>query len=62
MIEGRAEPVAAKRKSKGGLKKGDKVFHQKFGYGRVRGSDGEKLEIEFETGLKKVLESFVEPA
>ncbi|MEE1568673.1 MAG: hypothetical protein V1255_02045 [Alphaproteobacteria bacterium] len=38
----------------------DEVFHTKFGYGRVRSVDGDKLEIAFETGVKKVLESFVE--
>ena len=42
---------------------GDRVFHQKFGYGTVRSNDGGKLEIEFEkAGRKKVMESFVEPA
>jgi DNA helicase-2/ATP-dependent DNA helicase PcrA len=49
------------RKSQGGFKTGDEVFHQKFGYGRVRLVDGDKLEIAFETGVKKVLDSFVEP-
>jgi DNA helicase-2/ATP-dependent DNA helicase PcrA len=42
---------------------GTRVFHQKFGYGTVRASDGDKLEIDFEkAGAKKVMESFVEPA
>ena len=42
---------------------GDRIFHQKFGYGTVVSSDGGKLEIDFEkAGAKKVLESFVEPA
>ena len=42
---------------------GDRVFHQKFGYGTVRSNDGGKLEIDFEkAGTKKVMESFVEPA
>jgi DNA helicase-2/ATP-dependent DNA helicase PcrA len=41
---------------------GERVFHQKFGYGTVVSSDGGKLEIDFEkAGTKKVLESFVEP-
>ena len=26
-------------------KKGDRVFHQKFGYGKIINVDGEKLEI-----------------
>ena len=40
---------------------GERVFHAKFGYGRVRSSDGDRLEIEFEkAGLKRVLAGFVE--
>ena len=40
---------------------GERVFHQKFGYGRILDIDGNKLEIEFEkAGIKKVLESFVQ--
>jgi len=40
---------------------GQRVFHQKFGYGRVVAIDGNKLDIEFEkAGPKKVLDSFIE--
>jgi DNA helicase-2/ATP-dependent DNA helicase PcrA len=53
----------APRDAKGGYKIGDRVFHQKFGYGVVDGIDDTKLDIEFEkAGRKKVLDSFVEPA
>jgi DNA helicase-2/ATP-dependent DNA helicase PcrA len=39
------------------------VFHQKFGYGRVLGVDGDKLEVAFDkAGTKKVIDSFVEEA
>lgn len=39
---------------------GKRVFHQKFGYGRVASQDGHKLEIEFEkTGIKTVMKDFV---
>ncbi|HVJ31822.1 MAG TPA: UvrD-helicase domain-containing protein [Terriglobia bacterium] len=39
---------------------GDRVFHQKFGYGRVITADGDKLEINFDkAGLKKVMAGFV---
>ncbi|WP_299283140.1 ATP-dependent helicase [uncultured Tateyamaria sp.] len=39
---------------------GERVFHQKFGYGAVVGIEGEKLEIEFEkAGLKKVISKFI---
>jgi DNA helicase-2/ATP-dependent DNA helicase PcrA len=42
---------------------GQRVFHQKFGYGKVVGIDGNKLDVEFEkAGPKKVLDSFVEAA
>ncbi|WP_350334943.1 ATP-dependent helicase [Coralliovum pocilloporae] len=41
--------------------KGERVFHQKFGYGTIRSIDGNKLTIEFEkAGQKRVLDSFVE--
>ena len=39
---------------------GDRVFHQKFGYGRIEGIEGDKLEIAFEkAGTKKVVARFV---
>ncbi|MBT8003874.1 MAG: UvrD-helicase domain-containing protein, partial [Rhodospirillales bacterium] len=42
---------------------GQRIFHQKFGYGIVRATDGNKLEISFEkAGTKKVIDSFVESA
>ena len=42
---------------------GDRVFHQKFGYGHVAKVDGNKLTIAFEkAGEKKVVDSFVTKA
>ena len=42
---------------------GDRVFHQKFGYGYVMGVEGDKLDIEFEkAGSKKVVAKFVTAA
>ncbi|WP_298801131.1 3'-5' exonuclease, partial [uncultured Devosia sp.] len=39
---------------------GERVFHLKFGYGRIDSIEGNKLSIEFEkAGRKKVLDSFV---
>lgn len=39
---------------------GDRVFHQKFGYGAVIGIEGDKLEISFDkAGVKKVVASYV---
>lgn len=42
---------------------GDRVFHQKFGYGAILAVDGGKLEIDFEkAGLKKVVAQYVSGA
>jgi len=39
---------------------GERVFHQKYGYGIIGGIEGDKLTIEFEkAGVKKVVASFV---
>ncbi|WP_058332612.1 ATP-dependent helicase [Phaeobacter sp. CECT 5382] len=39
---------------------GERVFHQKFGYGIILGIEGDKLEIDFEkAGQKKVVARFV---
>ncbi len=39
---------------------GERVFHIKFGYGDIRSVEGNKLTIQFQTGQKRVLDSFVE--
>ena len=42
---------------------GDRVFHQKFGYGEIIGIEGDKLDIEFDhAGSKKVVARWVIPA
>jgi DNA helicase-2/ATP-dependent DNA helicase PcrA len=47
----------------GSFKLGERVFHQKFGYGRVTEVDGNKLTVDFEkAGEKRVVENFVERA
>ncbi len=39
---------------------GERVFHQKFGYGAVTGIEGDKLEVDFEkAGPKKVVARYV---
>jgi DNA helicase-2/ATP-dependent DNA helicase PcrA len=39
---------------------GERVFHQKFGYGVITGIEGDKLEIEFEkAGTKNVVSRFI---
>jgi DNA helicase-2/ATP-dependent DNA helicase PcrA len=46
----------------GGFGEGERVFHQKFGYGTVRLAEGERLTIAFDkAGEKKVIASFVVP-
>ena len=47
----------------GGFATGNRVFHQKFGYGTIKRLDGNKLEIAFDkAGRKKVIDAFVDPA
>ncbi|TCS67176.1 DNA helicase-2/ATP-dependent DNA helicase PcrA [Primorskyibacter sedentarius] len=42
---------------------GERVFHQKFGYGSIIGIEGDKLEIAFEkAGTKKVVASYISAA
>jgi DNA helicase-2/ATP-dependent DNA helicase PcrA len=42
---------------------GMRVFHEKFGYGRIVAAEAGKLEVEFEhSGSKKVMDSFVRKA
>ncbi len=42
---------------------GERVFHQKFGYGAIQGIEGDKLEIAFEkAGVKHVVAKFVTAA
>jgi DNA helicase-2/ATP-dependent DNA helicase PcrA len=47
----------------GSFAAGDRIFHQKFGYGTVRSAEGNKLAIAFDkAGDKMVIDSFVEKA
>jgi len=59
MIEG--EVLARSTDSGSGYGTGERVFHQKFGYGKITSVDGNKLTVDFEhSGPKRVLDSFVE--
>ena len=59
--EGRLIASGAADAASGRYKVGDRVFHQKFGYGRVAMVEGAKLTVLFDkAGEKRVLESFVE--
>ena len=43
--------------------RGDRVFHQKFGYGRVTFVEGNKLTVDFDkAGEKRVIDQFVSRA
>jgi DNA helicase-2/ATP-dependent DNA helicase PcrA len=62
-IDGEARLVAKSGDSDASFKLGERVFHQKFGYGRVRAVEGNKLTVDFEkAGEKRVIDSFVVPA
>lgn len=60
VIESRASAVSLGNKGRSDVSVGLRVFHQKFGYGTIAAIEGNKLEIDFETGgRKRVLDSFV---
>ncbi len=62
IIEGEGRLVATSAESPASdFKRGERVFHQKFGYGAVNAVEGNKLTVAFEkAGEKKVIDSFVE--
>jgi DNA helicase-2/ATP-dependent DNA helicase PcrA len=62
LIESHATPRPGQEiKRVGGFSVGDRVFHQKFGYGIVRAVEDNKLAIAFEeAGDKNVMDAFVE--
>ena len=62
VIEGEGRLVATSADSAASdFKRGDRVFHLKFGYGAVTAVEGNKLTVAFEkAGEKKVIDSFVE--
>jgi DNA helicase-2/ATP-dependent DNA helicase PcrA len=63
VIDGEARLVASSDAGAARFGLGERVFHQKFGYGRIRAIEGAKLTIDFEkAGEKKVIDSFVVPA
>ncbi|WP_426012627.1 ATP-dependent helicase [Caulobacter sp. DWR2-3-1b2] len=63
-IEGEGRLVAVSASSAASdHKRGDRVFHVKFGYGKVTAVEGNKLSVSFDkAGDKKVIDSFVEKA
>ena len=54
------ELVASSTGRGAGYKCGDRVFHEKFGYGAITDVEGNKLTVEFDkAGTKRVVDSFV---
>jgi DNA helicase-2/ATP-dependent DNA helicase PcrA len=64
MIEGHARVLSSEApKSRHSFARGQRIFHEKFGYGEVLAIEGDKLEIAFDkAGRKKVIAGFVAPA
>jgi DNA helicase-2/ATP-dependent DNA helicase PcrA len=63
VIEAGAWEVRERPAREGAIGKGERVFHQKFGYGTVTGVDDDRLDIEFDhAGPKRVLDRFVQKA
>ncbi len=61
-IEGQAEQVITSDPGVSDYAIGERVFHQKFGYGLIEDIEGNKLSIAFDkAGAKKVIDSFVQP-
>ncbi|MDE2182789.1 MAG: UvrD-helicase domain-containing protein [Alphaproteobacteria bacterium] len=59
-IEGQAYTVQTSDPQASVYVRGDRVFHQKFGYGRVKAVEGNKLTVDFDkAGEKKVIDQFV---
>jgi DNA helicase-2/ATP-dependent DNA helicase PcrA len=55
-----ARLVASSSARGAGFARGERVFHEKFGYGLIAAVDGNKLTVEFDkAGEKRVLDSFV---
>ena len=63
MIEAQAWSVQTSDPGASQYARDDRVFHQKFGYGRVRYVEGNKLTVEFDkAGEKRVIDQFVSRA
>ena len=62
-IDGEARLVARSGDGDSTYTRGDRIFHDKFGYGRIRSVEGNKLTVDFDkAGEKRVIDSFVRPA
>jgi DNA helicase-2/ATP-dependent DNA helicase PcrA len=60
LIEAQAYTVQTSDPAAQEYQRGDRVFHQKFGYGRVSAVEGNKLTVDFDkAGEKRVIDNFV---
>jgi DNA helicase-2/ATP-dependent DNA helicase PcrA len=60
LIEGQAHVVQTTDPRSSAYSNGDRIFHQKFGYGRVASVEGNKLTVDFDkAGTKRVIDDFV---
>ncbi|MGE0594945.1 MAG: ATP-dependent helicase [Hyphomonadaceae bacterium] len=63
MLEGEARLVMKSAPADSHYQAGERIFHQKFGYGMIRAVEGNKLTVDFDkAGEKRVIDSFVVPA
>ncbi|HEX9159751.1 MAG TPA: UvrD-helicase domain-containing protein [Rhizomicrobium sp.] len=60
LIEAQAHVVQTTDPNSAAYARGDRVFHQKFGYGRVTSVEGNKLGVDFDkAGAKRVIDNFL---
>jgi DNA helicase-2/ATP-dependent DNA helicase PcrA len=60
LIEAQAHVVQTTDPHSAAYARGDRVFHQKFGYGRVSVVEGNKLTVDFDkAGAKRVIDNYV---
>jgi DNA helicase II / ATP-dependent DNA helicase PcrA len=63
LIEAQAWTVQTSDPTATQFTRGDRIFHQKFGYGRVTNVEGNKLTVDFDkAGEKRVIDQFVQRA
>jgi DNA helicase-2/ATP-dependent DNA helicase PcrA len=61
VINAKARVVSSGDPANASFAVGERIFHQKFGYGRIVSVDGNKLQVDFEkAGAKRVMDGFVQ--
>ena len=60
VLDGTFDPISHTDRSSHSFEVGDRVFHDKFGYGHVTKIEGERLSVEFDhAGQKNIVASFL---